>query len=101
MTILKDTAPILHIATSLARQLLKSVGVCVLMSATLANAQNEKQISYPVAIQAVRATGSGAPAAPVYKAPEPVIRAIDEASTAPPVTRKKAQVSEKKPVTKS
>ncbi|GGY83974.1 hypothetical protein GCM10011613_31100 [Cellvibrio zantedeschiae] len=72
------------------------------MSVAQVNAQNEKQISYPVAIQAERAAASSAPAAPVYKAPEPVIRPLDEASTTPPVARKKtaAKTTQEKPAEK-
>ncbi|MFO1389352.1 serine hydrolase domain-containing protein [Cellvibrio sp.] len=61
------------------------------MAANPASAQTDKQISYPVPIQAERAAASSsAPAAPVYKAPQPVIRPIEEASTTPPDTPKKS-----------
>lgn len=51
-------------------------------------AQGDKQISYPVAVPVERAAVSSAPAAPVYKAPEPVIRAVEDAASTPPPIRK-------------
>lgn len=51
-------------------------------------AQGEKQISYPVNVPIERSATSSTPAAPVYKAPEPVIRAVEDASSTPPPVRK-------------
>lgn len=70
------------------------------------SAQTEKQISYPVAVPIERPAVSSAPAAaPVYKAPEPVIRSVDDAaSTPPPPVRKTAttkKVAAEKPEPKS
>jgi beta-lactamase class C len=89
MKILRETASQKSLATTSVRHLLKSVGLCLLMSVSLVNAQNEKKISYSVPLQIERTAASSAPAAPVYKAPEPVIRPIEDASTTPAVTRKK------------
>ena len=89
MKILRETASRKFLATVTVRYLLKSVGLCLLMSVSLANAQNEKKISYPVPLQIERAAASSAAATAVYKAPEPVIRSIEDASTTPAIVRKK------------
>mgnify|MGYP000926764132 CR=1 FL=1 len=90
MKILKDIASPKK-ANSRACSWASSLVLCLLMAANPARAQTDKQISYPVPIQAERAAASSsAPAAPVYKAPQPVIRPIEEASTTPPDTPKKS-----------
>jgi len=63
------------------------LGLCVLLPTLKAQAQSEKQISYPVAVPIERAAVSSAPAAPAYKAPAPIIRTVEEAAT-PPVRAK-------------
>lgn len=90
MKILKDIASPKK-ANSRACSWASSLVLCLLMAANPASAQTDKQISYPVPIQAERAAASSsASAAPVYKAPQPVIRPIEQASTTPPDTPKKS-----------
>jgi beta-lactamase class C len=89
MKILKEIVLPKKLITFTVRQLIQPValGLCVLFPGTHAYAQTEKQISYPVAVPIERAAASSV-AAPVIKAPEPVIRSIDDASTTPPPVRK-------------
>jgi len=70
------------------------LSACVLLPATNAQAQTEKQISYPVAVPIARAAASSAAPvkAPEVKAPTPVIRSINEAAT-PPATKAPAKKS--------
>ncbi len=89
MKILKDIAPPKK-ATPLVHGWIKSALLCLFMLANVVIAQTDKKISYPVPIQAERASSSSAAAAPVYKAPQPVIRPIEDASATPPATPKKS-----------
>jgi hypothetical protein len=59
------------------------LSLCVLLPAVKAQAQSEKQISYPVAIPIERAAFSSAPSAPALKAPAPIIRTVEAAATPP------------------
>jgi len=106
MKILKEIARPQKIVTFTVRQLVKPVvlGLCILFSASQSCAQTEKQISYPVAVPIERAAASSVAAAPAIKAPEPVIRSIEDASTTPPPVRKtttKKTTAVKKVATKS
>jgi beta-lactamase class C len=66
-----------------------ALSLASLLLAAQVSAQNEKQISYPVAVPIERpAVAEPAPAAPVYKAPEPVIRPVEDAASTPPPVRK-------------
>ena len=66
-----------------------ALSLASLLLATQVSAQNEKQISYPVAVPIERpAVAETTPAASVYKAPEPVIRPVEEAASTPPPVRK-------------
>jgi beta-lactamase class C len=98
MNILKKTVSSKSLATFSLRPVLQPValGLCVLFSAVCTYAQTEKQISYPVAVPIERVATSSVAAVPAIKAPEPVIRPIEEASTTPPPVRK---VSAKKVTT--
>ena len=83
----KTTSPrfsVQRIAQAIALSLMS---VCLV---TQAYAQNDKQISYPVAVPIERpaAPSEPAPAATVYKAPEPIIRSVEDASSTPPPVRK-------------
>ncbi len=88
MKILKESIPR---STTLKLPLLQSMrlvvlSVCVLLPAVDALAQQtEKQISYPVAVPVARAAATSAPVntTPAIKAPEPVIRPIEDAATPP------------------
>lgn len=101
MKILRDIASRKLLTKHRLRHLFKSVGFGLLVSASLASAQGEKKISYSVPLQIERASTSSA-AAPIYKAPEPVIRSIEDASIAPAVTQKKTQTkTTAEPVTKT
>lgn len=64
-----------------------ALGLCVLFLEGQAYAQSEKQITYSVAVPIEHAAASSVAAA-VIKAPEPVIRPIEDASTTPPPIRK-------------
>lgn len=101
MNILKQKARLTILSNFLPGHLLKSLtlGLGIFCSAVQTHAQTEKQISYPVAIPIQRAATSSAAAAPVYKAPAPVIRSIDDASSTPPPAARK-QSATKQPVTK-
>jgi beta-lactamase class C len=83
------------------------LSVCVLLPALNAQAQTEKQISYPVAIPVARAAASSAASAAVtsqaaIKAPAPVIRPLAEATTPPVRARAPAKnTTAAKPATKS
>ena len=59
------------------------LSLCVLLPAVRAQAQSEKQISYPVAIPIERAAVTSAPSAPALKAPAPIIRTVEAAPTPP------------------
>ena len=109
MKILKDC---ITRSTTLKLPLLQSLRLvvlswCVLLPAadTLAQ-QTEKQISYPVAVPAARTTTTSAASSavhtmPAIKAPEPVIRRIEDAAT-PPARAKEPtkKVPTKNPPTK-
>lgn len=75
---------------SFAKSWTNLTGVCALALSGYAIAQTDKQISYPVPVHVERTAVSSAAAAPVYKAPTPVIRPIEEASNTPAPVRKKA-----------
>lgn len=83
------------------------LSVCVLLPVLDAQAQTEKQISYPVAIPAARAAATSAASATVtspaaIKAPAPVIRPIEDAATPPIRTKAPAKkTTPAKPATKS
>jgi hypothetical protein len=67
----------------------------IFISAQHAQAEDEKQISYPVAIP-IEHPAATSVATPEYKAPEPVIRSIEEASSVPASTASKKKKSSSK-----
>jgi beta-lactamase class C len=70
---------------------LVALSLWVCFSGGQAYAQNEKQISYPVAVPIERAAASSARAAPaVVIAPAPIIRPIEDAASLPPSSVRKA-----------
>lgn len=98
MNILKEIAPQQSLPRSSSRFRCPNVilSLCLFLSGVSVYAQNEKQISYPVAVPIERAAASSAAPTPVIKAPEPVIRPIEEASTTPPPPNRKASTKKTK-----
>lgn len=90
MKILKENVTKKSLATFSVRRIAQAlaVGLGVLLSVSSVYGQSDKQISYPVTIPIERAAASSVAAATAYKAPEPIIRAIEDASTTPSPVRK-------------
>ena len=100
MTILKKSF-IRKLSTHFSVQCIaRAIALGLVLSVGQAYGQTDKQISYPVNIQVERAAASSAPAAASpYKAPEPVIRSVDDAAGTPPPARK--AVSKKQAIEKA